>query len=199
MDTGNGALLSLLTAFVGLIALAMIIQMIAMLVVLFSMRKQAARLTTIVEQANHDIQPILTSAREFLTDGREKFNAISRNVVEITDSVKEQVKVVKAQIARIDGVITDVSQRSKEQVARIDAMITEATDRVQGQFMRLDQMVTDTVSRVEETGEAVKRSVLKPVHEISAILAGVRTGLDFLFRRNKMGVDHATEDEELFI
>jgi len=65
--------------------------------------------------------------------------------------------------------------------------------------MRIDQLVTDSVSRVQETGEAVRTSIMAPVREISAVLSGVRTTLDFLFRRNKTGMDHATEDEELFI
>lgn len=199
MDAGNGALLSLMTVLVALIALAMIVQAIAVLVFVLAARKQASRLITIIEQINHDAQPILQNLREAIAEGREKVNVISKNVLEISEAVKQQLSVIKGQIARVDGVLTDVSDRTRAQVGRLDAILADASERARMQFIRLDDLVTGTMSRIEDTGEMVRRSVMTPVREISAILSGVRTTFDFLFRRNRSGVDHATQDEELFI
>ena len=74
------------------------------------------------------------------------------------------------------------------------------SDRLRLQVIRLDQLLSNTVARVEETTELVQHNVLKPIRELSAILAGVRTGLDFLLRRNKSRADRpATQEEEMFI
>ena len=66
-------------------------------------------------------------------------------------------------------------------------------------MIRVDQLLSNTVARVEETTETIQRNVLAPIREISAILAGVRTALDYLRHRNKTRVERATQEEELFI
>jgi ribosomal protein S28E/S33 len=113
-------------------------------------------------------------ARDILVEGRDKVKIISANVIEITVMVKDQV-------------------------TRLDGLVTEASERARMQLVRIDQLVADTVIRVEETTEAIQRNVLGPIREITALLVGLRTGLDFLLRRKKTSVENATQDEELFI
>ncbi|MBI4465068.1 MAG: hypothetical protein HY647_10220, partial [Acidobacteria bacterium] len=117
---------------------------------------------------------IARAARDLLVESREKVQVISTNLVEITQQVKNQVN-------------------------RLDSFVTDASERAHLQLVRLDELLSNTVGRVEETTEVIQRSVLVPIRELSAVLAGVRTALDFLFRRNKSGVDRVTHDEELFI
>ncbi len=170
MGSGTETALVLLVA---LIALALIIQAISFLLFVLRFRKLCGRVEVFLEQISRDAQPVLQSARELLAEGKEKFSAISTNILEITS-------MARAQVARLDGMLTDASQQARLQ------------------FIRLDQLLTDTIGRVEETGEAVRRTILAPVREISALLSGFRTALDFFFRK-KAGVEHATQDEELFI
>jgi hypothetical protein len=87
----------------------------------------------------------------------------------------------------------------KGQVTRLDGLVTEASERARMQLVRIDQLVADTVIRVEDTTEAIQSHVLGPIREITALLMGLRTGLEVLFRRNKTSVERATQDEELFI
>ena len=171
MDARTGSLLILLVA---LITVAMIVQAISLLIFVLSFRKFCNRVEVLLDQVSRDVQPVLHFARELLTEGREKFNAISNNLLEITG-------MAKGQVTRLDGMLTDASKQARLQ------------------FIRLDQLLTDTIGRMEETSEAVRRTILAPVREISSILAGLRATLDFLFRRNKAGVERATQDEELFI
>jgi ribosomal protein S28E/S33 len=165
---------SILEVLVGIIALAMVIQSLCVLIFVLSFRKYCERLETLCRQVAHDIQPVLVSARDILVEGRDKVKIISANVIEITVMVKDQV-------------------------TRLDGLVTEASERARMQLVRIDQLVADTVIRVEETTEAIQRNVLGPIREITALLMGLRTGLDVLFRRNKTSVEHATQDEELFI
>ena len=171
MDARTGSLLILLVA---LITVAMIVQAISLLIFVLSFRKFCNRVEVLLDQFSRDVQPVLHSARELLTEGREKFHAISSNILEITG-------MAKGQVARLDGMLTDASKQARLQ------------------FIRLDQLLTDTIGRMEETSEAVRRTILTPVREVSALLAGLRASLDFLFRRNKAGVERPTQDEELFI
>jgi len=64
----------------------------------------------------------------------------------------------------------------------------------------VDEMVTGLVEKVETTAETVRRGVLAPLQEVSAVVKGVRSGLEFLFSRRRVtNVSEATQDEQLFI
>ena len=56
-----------------------------------------------------------------------------------------------------------------------------------------------TVERVQETTAAVQHTILKPVREVNGVVSGVRAAISVLARGNRASVDHATQDEEMFI
>lgn len=169
----QNTLLALLVVIIALLGA----QTFALVGFLFAFRafsKRMETLLTLVEGAARNTEPVLQAARELLVDGRENLNLISKNIVEI-------------------------SQLAKNQVSRLDGLTAEVSDRLRVQVVRVDQLVSNTVARIEETTETVQRNILTPVREISAILVGVRTALDFLLRRNKTRMERATQEEELFI
>jgi hypothetical protein len=56
------------------------------------------------------------------------------------------------------------------------------------------------VEKVETTADTVQKGVLGPIQEVSAVVKGVRSGLEFLFSRRRVtNVSEATQDEQLFI
>ena len=79
-------------------------------------------------------------------------------------------------------------------------MAAELLDKSRSQIVRVDRMVTDLVEKVETTADAVQKGVLGPIQEVSAVVKGVRSGLEFLFSRRRVtNVSEATQDEQLFI
>jgi hypothetical protein len=172
-----------LLALVVVIAVLLALQTVALITLVIAMRQLSGRMASLiatVEEAAHNATPVLRAAREMLADGKEKLSLISQNLVE-------------------------VSQLTKLQITRVDEVMTDVSDRLRRQVIRVDDLVTNTVVRVEETTEMVQKNVLKPVREISAILAGVRTGLEVLLHRNRSpragrpAPGRATQEEELFI
>jgi hypothetical protein len=169
----QNTLLALLVVIIALLG-AQTFALVGFLFAFRSFAKRMETLLTLVEGAARNAEPVLQAARELLVDGRENLNLISKNIVEI-------------------------SQLAKNQVSRLDGLTAEVSERLRVQIVRMDQLVSNTVARVEETTETVQRNILAPVREISAILVGVRTALDFLLRRNKTRMERATQEEELFI
>ena len=171
-----------LLALVVVIAALFVLQTIAVVVLVFAMRRlseQMASLMSSMEEATRNAGPVLRAAREMIVESKEKLTLVSQNLVEISQLTKQQV-------TRFDGVMSDVS------------------DRLRLQVIRLDQLLSNTVARVEETTELVQNNIVKPVRELSAILTGVRTGLEYLLRRNRSRANRpapgqATQEEELFI
>ena len=163
-----------LLALVVVIVALCVVQTITLLVLVLTFRKWSSRMAALAEDATRNAEPVLRAARELLADSKEKLNLVSQNLVEI-------------------------SQLTKNQVTRFDLLFTDLSDRLRLQMIRVDQLLSNTVARVEETTETIQRNVLAPIREISAILAGVRTALDYLRHRNKTRVERATQEEELFI
>ena len=120
-------------------------------------------------------EPILDTTRQILEENRPRIAEISTRSVEIARSTREQV-------VKVGLLLDDASGRARERLAEID------------------QKVGDTVERVEHVGSAVKTAVLKPVQEANAIMAGIRAALVTYARGGRRpSVDHATQDEEMFI
>lgn len=158
-----------------LMVAVLVAQTILLLIFVITHRRWCNRTGALVDQVARNIDPVLKASRELLTETREKLASATANLSEIT-------------------------QLAKTQVIRIDSVITDATDRAHLQIIRLDELVGDTMLRVEQTTEAIQHSVLGPVREIAAVVAGVRTALEFLLHRNRSRtVEHATQDEEMFI
>ena len=177
VDSQN-TILALVMVIVALLAF----QTIALVGLVLALRKLSARVASLMEIAEETARnagPVLRTAREMLTESKEKIGLVSQNLIDISELTKQQV-------TRFDGVMTDVSERLRLQV------------------IRLDELVSTTVARVEETTEMVQNGVVKPIRELSAVLAGVRTGVEYLLRRNRSRggratPGRATQEEELFI
>ena len=171
-----------LLALVVVIAALFVLQTIAVVMLVLAVRRLTEQMGTLMgsmEEATRNAGPVLRAAREMIAESKEKLALVSQNLVEVSQLTKQQV-------TRFDGVMSDVS------------------DRLRLQVIRLDQLVSNTVARVEETTELVQNNIVKPVREVSAILAGVRTGLEYLLHRNRSRPDRpapaqATQEEELFI
>jgi hypothetical protein len=52
---------------------------------------------------------------------------------------------------------------------------------------------------VQSATDATKEVLMKPVRELDGIFSGIRAALSVYARPGKSSVDHATQDEEMFI
>jgi ABC-type transporter Mla subunit MlaD len=135
-----------------------------------SSKRMEERLEVFIDRAN----PVIDSARSIVDDARPRVQEIIVRATEITTSARDQM-------------------------ARLDALVTETSDCVRVQIERIDLVVGDAVNRVQETTAAVQSTILKPIREVNGVISGVRAALSTLAKRNRASVDHATQDEEMFI
>ena len=157
-----------------LVVAVLVAQTVLMLILVIAFRNWCNRTEAILGQISSKLDPVLTASHELLTDTREKIASLTSN-------------------------LNEISLLAKGQILRVDAFVKDTTDRAHLQVVRLDHLVGETMHRVEETTHAIQHGVLGPVHEIAALVAGVRTALEFFFNRNRSTVERATQDEEMFI
>jgi hypothetical protein len=164
-----------LTVALILVAIAVLMQAGAMLGIWLAVRKVPGQIETVRADVKQKIDPLAQSVLEIVNNSREPLRTISANLAEISTMLRNRT-------------------------SNADQVAAELLDKSRTQIVRIDRMVTDLVERVETTADAVQKGVLGPVSEISAVVKGVRSGLEFLFSRRRVtNVSEATQDEQLFI
>ncbi len=113
--------------------------------------------------------------------------------MEIVNNSREPLQTISNNLAEISTILRD-------RASNADQVAADLLDKSRAQIARVDTMVSGLVDKVETTADAVQKGVLGPISEISAVVKGVRSGLEFLFTRRRVtNVSEATQDEQLFI
>jgi len=118
--------------------------------------------------------PLVKTVRYFADENLPKFS-------QMTTDATETVKTLHAQVDRLSEVVKDVSDRARAQVARIDGAVDL------------------TVDQVTHASASVKDAVLRPVRQVDGIMQGIRAAVSVMAQGRRESVDHATQDEEMFI
>lgn len=166
---------TVLTVFVIVAAVAIVMQAGVMLGIWLTIRKIPSQVEGIRADVKQRLDPLTQSVTEIVANSREPVQTIATNLAEI-------------------------SRMLRDRTTHVDSLVADLVDKTRLQVMRMDQMVSDLVQKVENTADVVQRQVLAPIQEVSAVIKGVRSGLEFLFsRRRTPSVSEATQDEQLFI
>jgi hypothetical protein len=163
--------INLLMVFIGVTALAVLIQAGMLTGMYLALRKNSAQVEALTSEVRVKALPLVEQVQSMLGELRPRIETVMGNA-------SESSTLVRAQIQRIDATLNDVLDRTRLQV------------------IRADELMTRTFDQVEDTTETVHRAVVSPVRQLSGLVAGVTAGLDFLMgaRRNRDG-SQATHDE----
>jgi len=164
-----------LTVALILVALAVLMQGGAMVGIWLALRKVPGQIESVRSDVKQRLDPLTQSALEIINNSREPLRTITANLAEISSILRDRT-------------------------TSADQLAAELLDKSRSQIVRVDQMVTDLVEKIETTADTVQKGVLGPIQEVSAVVKGVRSGLEFLFSRRRVtNVSEATQDEQLFI
>ena len=158
-------------------AIALIVQVGILIALFLQMKRTTESINKVVNDLNTRVGPILTRTQLLLEDTQPK----------IANLVEDASQIVYL---------------ARGQAQKMDRIMTEATDRMRGQLVRADRILTGTLEAVEDAGFAVRRNFMGPVQKASALVQGIKIGLDVLRSRrgNKTSVRETVEQEdELFI
>jgi hypothetical protein len=162
-------------AFIVIAALSIFIQMCILVAMFVQVRLAVTTFTRIGKELQDRINPILQRTNRILENSEDR-------------------------IASIMGDAAELTRLARGQAQKADRVVTEATERLRSQIIRADQILTGTLEVIEEAGSTFRRRLWEPVNQASAVIKGIKAGLEFLRspRRDK-DRDAATQDEELFI
>jgi phage-related protein len=128
---------------------------------------------------------------------------IHTKVTPVISRVDDLIRETKPQIVGIVSDASDVVSLARSQAIKFDRVVTETLDRTRIQLIHMDQILTGALETVEETGSSIRRTIEGPVRQATAIIRGIKMGLEVLRSgRRPSGEPPSaadTSDEGLFI
>lgn len=132
--------------------------------------RRVKRMEEVIVPLAEKTGPMIEKMQASLAELTPKLKTLSSDAIEVVKEVREQV-------ARIGELVKDLGERAKTQIARIDGVVDH------------------TVDNFQQAGSAV----LRPVREVNGVLSGIKTAISVMTHGRRQSVDHATQDEEMFI
>jgi hypothetical protein len=160
------------------VVIALVVQVVLLTVLFFEMRRTTENMNRLVGDLQGRIGPILTRVQILLDDTQPKISTMVNDAAHV-------VYLARGQAQKIDRVVTD------------------AADRLRGQLTHADRILTGTLEAVEDAGIKFRNSFWRPLHKASALVQGIKVGLDLLRSRRDSGSrkdeSRESQEEELFI
>jgi hypothetical protein len=164
-----------LPIFIGFTAAAVVIQAGILVAMYLAVRQSAAHMETLAAEVRTKVLPAAEIVHSMLVDYRPRIDTLVTNASEASTMVRNQME-------------------------RLDATVSDAIDRTRLQVIRADELLNRTLDRVESTTDLVHNTVVSPVRQVSGLIQGITTGLEFLIgnrRRQRDGVP--VPQDEMFI
>lgn len=162
--------------FVIVAAVAIVVQAGLLMAMFFQTRRTMDRMERFTSDLESRLGPILSRVQVLLEDTQPK----------ISEMVADAAHVVYL---------------ARAQAQKVDRVFTEASDRLRGQVVRADRILTGALEAVEDAGTKFSHGVWRPVQKVSALVQGIRVGLDLLRSRRtgRRREEPLEQEEELFI
>jgi hypothetical protein len=157
LSSGNSRLLMV---FVGMVAVALVVQAIALIAMAVGAAKARNRGLEIIEELRTKLTPIMDNTHSFIQDTAPKVKIITENFVETSH-------VVRAKAQEFDVTASDLNSKARAQAARVDGIVTSA------------------LNTTTDVAETIQRGIKVPLREVSGLINGLKAGMDVLVGRAK--------------
>jgi methyl-accepting chemotaxis protein len=168
--------------FIGLTALAILLQAGILFALFLTVRKTAAGMQALAVEVKTKTLPTVETAQALLVDLRPKVDQIVANVAEISHNAQHSSHLVRAQMDRLDATMNDVLDRTRLHV------------------IRADDIVNRTLDKVDDTTETIHRAVSAPMRQVGGLVQGISAGVEHFFgQRRRSRENMGVPQDELFI
>lgn len=134
-----------------------------------------------VKKLRDDIAPLIPGIQATLENANRAIESSVGEIRSLVELGREVLTDLKTQVEHIDAARTDITQQVK----------------IHGQ--RLELVTEDILSRIQEVVSVFHGSVIRPVREVTGIVAGVRAAVQTFIVGRRGSPSRATQDEEMFI
>lgn len=167
IDSGNTKLLIIL----GLIALAMLSQAAIAVALGIGALKLQKELMVHVADLKVKALPLIDQSNLMMAELRPQ-------IAQITG----RVDAIAGHVQQLSGIVTATAAEISPTIAAANDLVGDASRLTLAQIYRVDGMVSSALDATARLGATIEAGIAKPVREAVGVIAGVRAGLDVLFR-----------------
>ena len=172
---------TLLLAFVGVTAVAIVMQTIILLAVFVAVRKAAKGVREDIEDLRSSLMPIIYNTRDLASRVGPRIESAIEDLAAIASGLRVQT-------------------------AEVQSSAIEIMERLRRQTSRLDQMFTVVLDAVDRAGGFVAVVVSRPVRQVSGLLSSIKAIFESLRtsqavdpRATRSASDRPANDRDLFV
>jgi uncharacterized protein YoxC len=180
------------TVAAAVITLSFVIQVIMLALVHSSVRKLARIVSSLQSRA----EPLMDQTQVIVTKLRKSIEEMSAQARDTLSGVAVEARAAVAALSTSSREIAEMARRQTEQLS---ATLDYSNRILQRQVTEFDLLLARTQERIEETTLELQASLMKPLSELRALVAGIKRAFEILFGRSLKPIDQAYQDEELFI
>jgi len=168
---------TLFMVFVGVASVALLLQSLALVGMYRAVRNLSNRIDKVASDIVKDLNALAAKADDVL--------ATVKSVGEGINSVRQNIEETLAIV--------------HNRVESLDNFLGETTDIARLQVLRLQDVVDTSTRKFEDVFEILRYSILTPAFEVSAIVRGIRAGMNVLLKKRKSPSRSFHQDGEMFI
>ena len=166
----NSNVETLLMIFVGITAVAVLLQACVLLGLFLTVRKAVQRGQDQADDVRAKLIPVLEGSKELMEAGK--------GVVKMAkDLIKSADNLIADLEPRLESAATDLAIMARDvhqQANRLQASVDEVAGKARRQVDRVDQMATSTLNGLERFGSLVNEAVNVPVRQLSGVIAAAK-------------------------
>lgn len=155
-------------------AIALVVQVVILGLLFFELKRTSEKVNRLIDDMQSRVNPLIGRMQSFLDETQPR----------VSEMVADASHVVYL---------------ARSQAQKMDRVLSEASDRLRGQLLHADRIITGALEAVEDTGAKVRMGISGPMRKASAVVTGIRVGLDLLRSRRTPRRYPEEQEEELFI
>jgi methyl-accepting chemotaxis protein len=152
--------------FIGIIALALVVQAVGIVVVGSFAARLLHRVDGIASEIHERTTPIIDKANEMLHELSPKITSITHNTEHISFTVRSKVDELGETVSQLNETVQGINGLTRNHIAHVDAIVGDALD------------------ATEEISATIQEGIRTPVNQVVGIIAGVKAAIDMFISRS---------------
>ena len=184
---------TLLIVFVGLTAVAVLLQAGVLLGIFLTVRKAVTFAKDEAEHYRGKVLPLIDSGNKLVLSGKE-----------LVASATNLINTVEPQLSTAASELAEMTRSLHVQTERLQAQADEVAAKVRVQTARVDGMTTSLLNGVDRAGRFLNEAVNVPIRQVNGVVAAARAVVDTLRtppppRAARVSAEVPADEKDLFI
>lgn len=175
-DSINSGNSKLLMVFIGIAALALLVQAMLLAVFALGAMKAQKELGGELKEFRHKASAFIDKANALTVELAPQVRDITARISTITNHIEKIAALVDEKAAELSPTITAANKTAME----ANETVAEANRKTREQVNRVNGMLTTALDATARLGVAIEKGITVPGREVAGIFAGLRAGIDTL-------------------